>query len=53
MIPLNPEEIDMNITEMGLNTLRDLFDAFNHLEKRDPEVARAVKLVATLIKLFF
>jgi hypothetical protein len=52
VIPLNPEEIaDANITEEGLNTLRDLLEAFHQLERRDPEVARAVKLVVALAKL--
>jgi hypothetical protein len=54
VFPLNPEEVaDVEITEKGLNTLRDLFNAFNHLENRDLEIARTVKLVATFIKLLF
>jgi hypothetical protein len=52
VIPINDEIVDVNITEEGLNTLRDLLDEFHYLERRDPEIARAVKLAVALIKLF-
>jgi hypothetical protein len=52
VIPLNVDSIEhIGITEEGLNTLRDLLDVLDRLELKDPEVARVLKLVATLARL--
>jgi hypothetical protein len=53
VIPLTEDIGDVEITEDGLNTLREVFDTISWLEGKEPEIARALKLVATFVKLFF
>ena len=48
VIPLN-EVADVEITEKGLNTLRDLLDS--RIEKEDPEIAEVIRLAVALAEL--
>jgi hypothetical protein len=53
VIPLTEDISYVEITERGLNTLREVFDNMSWLEDKGPEIARVLKLVATFVKLFF
>jgi len=51
VIPLNEEFNSVEITEKGVNTLRDLLTVYDKLEENYPDIANKIKLIIAFTKL--